>query len=329
MVRTGDVGQMKGARLPMAEKAFEPVGVMGPQIFGMPVDRDILFSNHKKIYKKRIEKRQRKLIVKLSFLKPFLKTGEKILLVSTGYSPIASLAQYVTGFLFVYLKRSLFVFTNHRIFHVPTTPSYKFKQSLSQIFYAGCQSIELKGGTLVVQYIKSGKIEKFKAIALSERKKIRELLKQRPVSGTKSQVGERFHLCPQCTRSLTVAKYVCESCGLKFKNKILVYILAILFPGGGYFYTRHYLLGLLNAIVEIFLLLYIAVTVEDVLNKVEGSLAYLLVLGAIFVAVKIISVIHSTHFIEEFIPQKKEIQANPAAAKSGPQNQNPDSEKNK
>ena len=306
----------------MAEKAFEPVGLMGPQIFGLPVDRDTLFSNHKKIYRKRIEKRQRKLIVKLSFLKPFLKTGEKILLVSTGYSPISSLAQYVTGFLFVYLKRSLFVFTNHRIFHVPTTPNYKFKQSLSQIYYAGCQSLELKGGTLVVQYTKSGKIEKFKAFALSERKKIRALLKQRPFSGTKSQVGERFHLCPQCTRLLTVAKYVCESCGLKFKNKIVAYILAILLPGGGYFYTRHYLLGLLNAIVEIFLLLYIAVTAQDVLNKVEGSMVYLLLLSAIFVAVKIISVIHSTHFIEEFIPRKKEIQANPAAARSRPQNEN-------
>lgn len=309
----------------MAEKAFEPVGLIGTQIFGLPVDRDTLFSNHQKIYRKRIEKRQRKLIVKLSFLKPFLKTGEKILLVSTGYSPISSLAQYVTGFLFVYLKRSLFVFTNHRIFHVPTTPNYKFKQSLSQIYYAGCQSLELKGGTLVVQYTKSGKIEKFKAFALSERKKIRALLKQRPFSGTNSQVGERFHLCPQCTRLLTVAKYVCKSCGLKFKNKIVAYILAILLPGGGYFYTRHYLLGLLNAIVEIFLLLYIAVTAQDVLNKVEGSMVYLLLLSAIFVAVKIISVIHSTHFIEEFIPRKKEIQANPAAARPRPQNENQES----
>jgi hypothetical protein len=80
----------------MAEKAFEPVGIMAPQIFGLPVDRESLFSNHKKVYKKRIEKRQRKLIIKLSFLKPFLKKGEKILLVSTGYSPITSLAQYVT-----------------------------------------------------------------------------------------------------------------------------------------------------------------------------------------------------------------------------------------
>ncbi len=306
----------------MVEKAFEPGGMMGPQIFGLPVDRETLFSNHKKIYKKRIENRQRKLIVKLSFLKPFLKTGEKILLVSTGYSPITSLAQFVTGFLFVYLKRSLFVFTNHRIIHVPTTPNYKFKQSLSQIYYAGCQSIELKGGTLVVQYTKSEKIEKFKAIGLSERKKIRALLKRVPPSGTKSQLGDRFHLCPQCARPLAAAKYVCESCQLKFKNKIVAYILAILFPGGGYFYTRHYLLGLLDAVVEIFLLLYIAMTVEGTLGKVEGSMLYVLALGAIFLAVKAISVIHSTHFIEEFIPRKKEIQANPAAAKPRPENQN-------
>ena len=313
----------------MAEKAFEPGGMMGPQIFGLPVDRETLFSNHKKIYKKRIENRQRKLIVKLSFLKPFLKTGEKILLVSTGYSPITSLAQFVTGFLFVYLKRSLFVFTNHRIIHVPTTPNYKFKQSLSQIYYAGCQSIELKGGTLVVQYSKSDKIEKFKAIGFSERKKIRTLLKRVPLSGTKSQLGDRFHLCPQCARPLTAAKYVCESCQLKFKNKIVAYILAILFPGGGYFYTRHYLLGLLDAVVEIFLLLYIAMTVEGMLGKVEGSMLYVLALGAIFLAVKAISVIHSTHFIEEFIPRKKEIQANPAAAKPRPENQNQKSKNDK
>jgi len=312
----------------MAEKAFEPTAIMAPQIFGLPVDRETLFSNHKKIYKKRIENRQRKLIVKLPFLKPFLKTGEKILLVSTGYSPITSLAQYVTGFLFVYLKRSLFVFTNHRIFHVPTTPNYKFKQSLSQIYYAGCQSIELKGGTLVVQYAKSGIIEKFKAIALSERKKIRALLKQKPVSGTKSAVGERHHLCPQCTRLLTATKYVCQSCGLKFKNKILAYILAILFPGGGYFYTRNYLIGLLNAIVEIFLLAYGAMILPDALNKVDGSMGRILAVGAIFVAIKIISIIHSTHFINEFIPRKKEVQANPAAAKSRRQNQEEKTQKN-
>ena len=50
----------------MSETAFEPTGIMGHQIFGLPVDRKTLFSNHKNVYKRRIEKRQRKLIIKLS-----------------------------------------------------------------------------------------------------------------------------------------------------------------------------------------------------------------------------------------------------------------------
>ena len=285
----------------MAEKAFEPVGMMGPQIFGMPVDRDTLFSNHQEIYKKRVEKRQRKLIVKLSFLKPFLKKGEKILLATTGYSPINSLPQYVTGFFFVYLKRCLFVFTNFRIFHVPTTPIYKFKQSISQILYDDCQSIALKGGTLSVQYAKTGITEKFKAIALFERRKIKALVKKMPLPGTQSQLGRRSHICPRCTALLESGKYTCNTCQLKFKNKIVTYILAILFPGGGYFYTRHYFIGLLNAVVEIVLLLYIAQSVQNYQNGVQDSTLYLAVFGAAFIIAKIVSVLHSTHFVQEFI----------------------------
>jgi len=61
----------------MAEATFDPVSLLGSQIFGLPVDREILFSNYKGIYKKRVEKRQRKLIVKISFLKPFLKKANR------------------------------------------------------------------------------------------------------------------------------------------------------------------------------------------------------------------------------------------------------------
>jgi hypothetical protein len=53
---------------------------------------------------------------------------------------------------------------------------------------------------------------------------------------------------------------------------------------------------------------------------------YLAVMGAVYLAVKTISVIHSTHFIEEFIPRKKQIQADPAAAKPRPQPQDPAAE---
>ncbi len=294
----------------MSNTAFEPAGIMGQQIFGLPVDRKTLFSNHKKVYKKRIEKRQRKLIIKLAFLKPFLKRGEQILLISSGYSPLASLAQYVTGFVFVYLKRSLFVFTNHRILHVPTTPSYQYKGAVSQIAYNGCKSIVLKGGTLVVEYGNFGKVETFRGIPVAERKKIRTLMQKVSASGTKGDSAERKYLCPRCTHQLDAGTYVCQNCQLKFKSKLLARMVSIIFPGGGYFYTRHYMIGFLNAVLELFLLFYmgyIVLSLSDALNGSRDSILLLVILGAIFLVQKIIAVIHSNHFIDEFIPRDKKL----------------------
>lgn len=292
----------------MSDTVFEPEGIMAQQIFGLPVDRETLFSNHQKIYKKRVEKRQRKLIVKLPFLKPFLKKGEKILLITTGYSPLASIAQYLTGFVFIYLKRSLFVFTNLRILHIPTTPAYRYKGAIAQMAYAGCQSISLNGGTLVVEYGRLGNVETFKGIPISERKKIKALLNKAPISGANSDLAERIHLCPRCGHRLTAGKYICEKCQLKFKSKLLARITSILVPGGGYFYTRHNLIGSLNAVLEIFLLLFIGVTLNDTLNGVQGSLFYGAALSAIYLIIKIISVIHSNHFIYEFIPRVRRLE---------------------
>lgn len=292
----------------MSQAAFEPAGFMGPQIFGLPVNREILFSNHKNVYKKGIEKRQRKLIVKISFLKPFLKKGEQVILVTTGYSPLGSLAQFLTGFLFVYLKRSLFVFTNYRILHIPTTSSYNYKNSIAQIAYAGCQSIELKGGNLFARFAGAGKkILKFKAIAVSDRKKIRALLKKKiPLSGTKSHLAGRIHLCPRCTASLTTGRYKCEKCQLKFKGKAAAVISSIIFPGGGYFYIRQYLLGFLDAIIEIVLGAFIFYIVDAIRRHMSVSPLDMAVIP-LFIFIKTAACVHSSHFINEFIPKKRTI----------------------
>ena len=292
----------------MAEAVFQPAEILNPKVFGLPVDREVLFSNHNKVYKKRIEKRQRKLFVKIGPVKPFLRRNEKILVVTTGYSPLSSLAQVLTGFVFSYLKRSLFVFTNQRIIHLPTTSSYKYRDALAQIAYSGCKSIALKGGTLVVEYSRPGKIEKFKAIAVPERKKIRALLKKSiPLSGTKGHLAVRIHLCPRCARPLTAQKYKCSHCQLGFKNRIMAALLALVVPGGGYFYVRHYLIGALNALLEIFLLAFSLVLIKDYVDRIPVSKIYLLGIPAMYMYVKITAIIHSNHFIGEFIPTKKSI----------------------
>jgi hypothetical protein len=288
----------------MAEAAFEPGGFLGSQVFGLPVDREILFSNHKDIYKKRIEKRQRKLIVKISFLKPFLKNGEQVLSITTGYSPLNSLAQYLTGYAFVYLKRSLFVFTNYRILHIPATTNYSYNNSIAQVAYGGCQSIVLKGGTLIVQFERAGnkKIEKFKAIAGSERRKIRSLLKKKiPLAGTKGPLSARIHLCPRCTRKLAAGQKKCEKCQLQFKSKLITTLSALLIPGGGYFYIRQYLLGFLDALLEIVLavlITYLFVGMGDQMALEPIHLALI----PIFLYIKIGAVVHCNDFIKEFIP---------------------------
>jgi len=292
----------------MAEAGFQPAGFMSPQVFGLPVERKVLFSNHNDVYKKRIEKRQRKLFVKLGPLKPFLRRNERILLVTTGYSPLSSLGNYLTGFAFSYLKRSLFVFTNLRIIHLPTTPSYNYKNSLAQMAYAGCQSITLKRGTLVVQFAKLNRIEKFKAIAVQERKKIRALLKRNiPLSGTKSHLSGRIHLCPRCGHRLAEQKNECANCQLNFKGRFVAAILAILVPGGGYFYVGQFLLGALNAVLEIFLLVYSVYLIRDFYNQVPVSIIYLVAVPALYLYIKITAIIHSNHFIAEFIPTEKNI----------------------
>ena len=292
----------------MAEAVFQPAEFMSPKVFGLPVDRKILFSNHKNIYKKRIEKRQRKLFVKLGPIKPFLRRNENILLVTTGYAPLNSLGQYLTGFAFSYLKRSLFVFTNQRIIHIPATTSYKYKDSLAQMAYAGCQSITLKRGSLVVQYANSGPVEKFKAIAAQERKKIRALLKKNiPLSGTKAQLAGRIHICPQCARRLTENKYECSNCKLNFKSRLMAWFLAIVLPAGGYFYVRQFLIGAIAAVLEIFLLVWSLLLLQDFYNQIPVNMIYLTVIPALYLYIKITAIIHSTHFIADFIPTKKNI----------------------
>ena len=75
------------------------IGVIQQKIFGLQVDPDTLFSNHNQVYKKRIEKRQRKLIIKIPFLKPFISNTEKVLCVTKGHSPLTLLEKIGIGWL--------------------------------------------------------------------------------------------------------------------------------------------------------------------------------------------------------------------------------------
>ena len=147
---------MRPTDLAMIDQADD--GTM--EISGLPVRADICFSDHKDRYKKRIDKRQRKLLAKIDFIQPFLWEGEEILLVTTGCSPMSLFEQWLTGWIIYYQKRCIFIFTTMRIFHVPTQTDYSYRDSISHILHGDCDKIKLRGRTLKIKYV-SRKNEKF------------------------------------------------------------------------------------------------------------------------------------------------------------------------
>jgi hypothetical protein len=291
-----------------SDSANQAVSPHQEDAFDVPLDRETLFSNHKGNYKKRIEKRQTKLLKKVAFLKNFLKEDERILLITTGCSPTSILEQLLTGWIFIYLKRSLFIFTNKRIFHIPTKQNYSYRNSIAQILYPDCDSIQIRGRKLVVGY-KNGKKEKFLYIANKEKKKIKALLPTISFEGYPREIQKRIHLCPRCTKELEEEKYICPNCYLEFKEKDKARKISLMYPGGGYFYTGHPFLGISDAIVETILLILVILSLIDAINSVEGSGVNFFTFAILLVIEKAITVYHSNHFIKEYIPKAKEIKA--------------------
>lgn len=280
------------------------------EICGLPVNLGILFSNHKGEYKKKVEKRQRRLLDEVRYIKPFLDEGEDVLLVTKGCSPMSFFEQFFTGWIIYMLKHSHFIFTNKRIFHVPVkltsvfSAKARYRDCIAQILYSDCEFIKQKGRTLKVKY-KSGKKESFFYIKGKEKKKAKVLAQSVSLAGEPSMVRQRAHLCPRCRGILVKDVFECPHCQLKFKNKKEAMSISVWCPGGGYFYTRHPVLGVFDALGEAYLMLLICLFAFGNIEGTENSIVGIVIFGIVLIIEKIVTIYHSNHFLKEFIPVDK------------------------
>ncbi len=281
------------------------------ELYGLPVDTNVLFSDHKGVYKRHVEKYQRKLLAKLGPIAPFLGRSEKILHVLTGFSPASFVEQMLTGTFLHPLKRSLFVVTDRRILHIPTAMNRSYRSSIAQIMYADCLQLRMRGSTLIARY-KSGRTEKFHCIGSKGRKKVRLLLKNTALEGRGTLMLERTPLCPRCTRPLIKNYYTCPNCSLTFKKKLWATVLSIIFPGGGYFYTRHPFLGLLDIFMEtLFTFLLIVSSIAFLMSSPKNQLQLgqaIAICVIILVIEKLSTIMFSSKSIEEFIPKQRHVE---------------------
>ncbi|MBN1625888.1 MAG: hypothetical protein JW944_05130 [Deltaproteobacteria bacterium] len=279
-----------------------------PIPFDLSVNRETIFSDYKKKYRKGIESRQRSMLKMLPFLNTFLVECEEIFLVTTACSPVSFIERFWTGLNVFDLKRSILVFTDRRIFHVPVTGRYSYKNSIAHFYYSDCKSLRVKGLTLIAVY-KNGVKERFHHIAVREEKKLKALLKFLPLEASCGRTKGRVHLCPRCTEELEEGRFICGNCGLKFKDKATARKISILYPGGGYFYTGHPCLGFGDIGVEIILLGFFVLSF--IFNRKGVSCCvwgmYIFPMALLFE--KMLTVYHSNILVKEYIPKRKDMGA--------------------
>lgn len=301
------IGNAPPSHLEARPPDTEETPVVREKVFGLPVDRAILFTNENNSYSPDIEKRQRKWIVKLAFLKPFLLNGERIIRITTARSPLRWYEQLLTGGLFISLERALLVFTTYRILHVPTASDFSYRKALAQVRYRDIRAIHMRWCSLEIEY-KNGCSERFGGIPFAERKKIRQLLTALPLVKQVLQPVGRRHLCPRCTSVLSVRTMRCRRCMLTFKSRLVAGLMALLFPGGGYWYARLFYPAAVFFVLEGLVLAAILAVGKALVPMTIDRTPVLAGLVLAWAAVKAIGWMHAGHFLKGYIPRKNRLE---------------------
>jgi len=270
-------------------------------VFGKPIDRDIIFSNHRGVYKKSVEKRQRRMLIKISFINDFLEKGELIRLIAGGYAPLSRLERFLLRYLTVFQRRALFVFTDRRVLFVPTTFTYGYRHSVAEIRYANCKNIRVIGQSLRFNFHNEG-FEQFPYIGRKERRKLRAVLSGLDLGAGPTEAPHMTYLCARCGAAIPDASASCPRCRLRFWTAAEAGKMALLIPGGGYFYMGNTLYGVAAAALELLLAVLLVLSVVDMAQGLKGSFLAVILLGTALTGIKAVSFFHSQDLVQGRFP---------------------------
>lgn len=137
---------------------------------------------------------------------------------------------------------------------------------------------------------------------------MRILLNNGRQQGHQTPYQQRTHLCPRCTSPLVEGIFSCPQCSLEFKNRQKAKKVSIIYPGGGYFYTRHFFLGIGDAVAETYLTLLVLIALYNVILGYTSNIPVMAFIALILLIEKAISVYECNHFIAEYIPTQRRVE---------------------
>jgi hypothetical protein len=278
------------------------------------INEEICFTDIKGKTKPRDRKQLSKLLDKATpLLQHTLEPDEEIQYIALAISPYSVLEILTTGWVITVIRRCLLVVTDRRILHLPTKSDYTPKSSISQIRFPDIEEAKLTGSLakqLTLRY-RNGKKESFTGFPGKVAKKLSAVLAGSTGQGTPTALAGRHHICPRCQQPLTTESFTCAGCRLDFKSQKKATQYSLLIPGGGYFYTGHPVMGLLDAVVEIFFILAVLGGLVLLAQGDVEAVSVLIMFGVLLGLEKLLTIYHSRHYVTEFLPAK------PKAALSG------------
>ena len=285
------------------------------------IREDVIFTNPKGEEKKSIRKRNEKALDQLQEALPrLLQPDEAVLYIARCEAPASFGDQFTLGWYLYQVTGSVLVVTNRRILHFFVKPKtfggrdgWNWRRSVRAVAWGDIAELKVSGWfspSATVKY-RNGKKEKFWKFRGEDGKKLRLLAETiLPGAASESTAAQGIaSLCPRCFAALAPDLYQCAQCRLLFKDKATALRRSLLIPGGGYFYTGHIFLGVMDAIAEGFLMLIILLLLLEVAGVTatppgEQPADWAIVVVFLFLlgVEKLFTIHHANRFIRDYIP---------------------------
>jgi len=269
------------------------------QSYGFPVREDILTTNHKGKPVTFFKTSQNVLTAVAPILRRVLEQDEVVFYATSAMDPLPLMMKdaYTRASFMVTL-----VFTDRRLlaFNMSNArASGYWRGNIQSLRWAEVTDFKgsLFGG---VQFSIQGAAKplRFTTAAMSKLKTFLPALIERARSQGVRNEG-CLSLCARCLKPVADGIYTCPGCGLAFKDESSL-AKRLLLPGGPYFYAGMTSVGVLTAISQVFVLLFLLLLVI-VVNDKEAQL-YAVVLAAILIYTQVLAWFTARKMIRKHLP---------------------------
>lgn len=302
---------------------------------GLNVRADVLYTNAKGEEKRGLHKSADKLLGKLREpLGRLLEPGEAVFYLCRAQAPLSPLEQFVGGFYVYYQSLVVLVFTNRRMIHLLVDSRGAWRRGLRDVRWGDVSNARVKGVLTRNLELEYRNLEKptYTRLRYRDAAKLRGILPPllQASTGELSPMQGMVAHCPDCFGILKPQVYLCPLCGLVFKDEKTLWRRTLLIPGGGYFYTRQWALGIFSAAFETWftLLLILSIlmaagilpssanpgqTPGDQAEALDGLIGILMILAV----EKLFHGYHSLRVVRDFSPAGRKAAPAHSAAVGG------------